>query len=142
MSDRNIIPYLRYAHGLYNITVAVLFYYHGSTGLTIRRRRKLGEVLPLNEVRRHRKMGPVLAVMGVLGFFAGLVISLLDKGALEYPLHLSTGLIIVLSLLTTYAISRRINTQDSPARTPHFIIGITILCLYLIQLFLGLGILL
>lgn len=141
MIDKHLFSYLRYAHGLYNILVAGLFYYHGLIGLTIRRRRKSGAPLPLSAVRRHRKMGPVLVFMGVIGFLAGLTIASFDKGVLEYPLHLSIGGVIIISLITTYVISRNIKGPVSPLRTPHFILGITILCLYLIQLFLGLGIL-
>ena len=51
------------------------------------------------------------------------------------------GLIITFSLITTYLISKRISGAESPLRTPHFILGIGILVLYLVQVFLGLGIL-
>lgn len=140
MIEKQIIAYLRYAHGLYNIMVIAMACYQGWLGYTIRRRRR-SSPLPLTVIKRHRKVGPVLVVMGVIGFLAGLTIASFDKGVLEYPLHLSIGVVIIISLVTTYLISRNIKGPDSPLRTPHFILGIAILCLYLIQLFLGLGIL-
>ncbi|MDH4100666.1 MAG: DUF4079 domain-containing protein [Nitrospirota bacterium] len=142
MIDKHLLTYLRYAHGLYNILVAGLLCYHGWTGFSIKKQRQRGEPRYFSIVRRHRKMGPILAVMGVLGFFSGLAVALLDKGLLEYPLHLSAGLAIVVSLVTTYAISRKIVSPDSPMRRLHLAIGFFILCVYFVQLFLGLGILL
>ena len=49
---------------------------------------------------------------------------------------------IALLALTTFIVSRRIKSLGSPWRTPHFLIGITILVLYAVQVFLGLDILL
>jgi hypothetical protein len=51
------------------------------------------------------------------------------------------GSVITFSLITTYLISKRISGVESRLRTPHFILGIGILVLYLVQVFLGLGIL-
>jgi len=83
-----------------------------------------------------------LIVLGVLGFFIGLTLVLLDTGKiLEFPPHLFTGLVIVVLLLTIYVVSRKIKGTDSPYRTPHFILGIILLCLYLIEVFLGIGVL-
>jgi hypothetical protein len=52
------------------------------------------------------------------------------------------GCLIVLCLVTTVVLSRNIKGPDSPYRTPHFILGIAILCLYLIEVVLGIGVLL
>jgi hypothetical protein len=83
----------------------------------------------------------VLAIMGGLGFLIGLALILLDTGnVLEYPPHFLVGCTIVLCLLSTFLISRKIKGPDSPYRTPHFVLGIAILCLYLIQVFLGIGV--
>jgi hypothetical protein len=88
-------------------------------------------------------MGPVLAILGGLGFLEGLTLVLLDTGnVLEFPPHFVTGLSIVVLLIATYRISRDIKGPDSPFRTPHFVLGVAILCLYLVNVFLGIGVLL
>jgi hypothetical protein len=141
--DKQTVEYLKLLHGSYNTIVMLLFFYHGRLGLLIRKKRMSGAPPPMAAVKRHRKAGPVLAVAGALGFFMGFTVTVLDKGdVLAYPLHFFTGSAIVLLLMTTYALSRKIKGPDSPFRTPHFIIGTAILLLYLTQSFLGLGILL
>ena len=140
--SRHILSNLRLVHACYNTSIMLLFFYHGWLGLTIRRRRRAKAPLPFPMIRRHRKMGPVLIVLGVLGFFIGLTLVLLDTGKIfEFPPHLFTGLVIVVLLLTMYVVSRKIKGTDSPYRTPHFILGIILLCLYLIEVFLGIGVL-
>lgn len=143
MISRHILPYLRDTHGLYNILIALLFFYQGHLGFAIRRQRKAGKPISSRVARRHRKFGPFLVIMAILGFIAGLTLVLIDKGnVFEYPLHLFAGVTIVLLVSTSYGISKKIKGKDSPFRPPHFIIGIKILTVYLIAIFLGLGILL
>lgn len=140
--DRPLLASLRLVHGSYNSLVMLLFFYHGWLGITIRRARKSKAPLPFAVIKRHRKTGPVLAIMGGLGFLIGLTLILLDTGnVLEYPSHFLVGCTIVLCLLSTFLISRKIKGPDSPYRTPHFVLGIAILCLYLIEVFLGIGVL-
>ena len=75
----------------------LLFFHQGWVGMTIRRQRLRGGEVPLTSRKRHRRTGPVLAVMGVLGFFAGLTLVMVDEGnLLEYPLHLFVGSAIIL----------------------------------------------
>lgn len=139
--DRQLLSSLRLAHGSYNSIVMLLFFYHGWLGFTIRRARKSKAPLPFAAIKRHRKIGPVLAFMGGFGFLIGLTLILLHTGnVLEYPPHFLVGCTIVLCLLSTFLISRKIKGPDSPYRTPHFVLGIAILCLYLIQVFLGIGV--
>lgn len=141
--DRQLLADLRLVHAFYNTGMLLLFFYHGRLGLAIRRARNAAEKPPLPAIRRHRKMGPVLAVMGVCGFFIGLTLVLLRTGnVLEYPPHLFTGLAIVMLLAGTWAISRKIKGPDSPYRKPHYIMGVAILCLYVAEVFLGIGVLL
>lgn len=141
--DKQIIGYLKVLHGLFNITVMLLFMYHGSLGLAIRKARLRGGSFPLKAVKRHRKAGPVLAALGILGFIAGMSVAYLDGGkVLEHPLHFGTGAAIVLLLLTAYGLSRSITGPDSPVRTPHAVVGVLILCLYVVQTFFGLSIVL
>jgi hypothetical protein len=130
-------------HGAFNTAVMLLFFYHARLGFAIRRARRTQAPLPFPSIKLHRKMGPVLALMGGLGFSAGLTLVLLDTGnILEYPAHFFVGAAILMLLVTTFFLSRKIKGPDSPLRTPHFILGIAILCLYLIEAFLGIGVLL
>jgi hypothetical protein len=140
--DRQWITGLRIVHGLYNTLVMVLFLYHGWLGLTIRRARKAGKQLPFPAIKRHRRAGPFLAGAGITGFFIGFSTVMLHTGkVLEYPEHLFTGLAIVLLLSLTFVLSRQIKGPVSAYRTPHAIIGAAILCLYMLQVFIGIGVL-
>ena len=140
--DRELLAYLRLVHASFNSGMMLLFFYHGWLGITIRRARKAKGPLPFPAIKRHRMMGPVLALLGVFGFFIGFTLVLLHTGRiLEYPPHLFTGLAIVILLITTWVVSRKIKGPDSPFRTPHLVIGIVILCLYLVEAFLGIGVL-
>jgi uncharacterized membrane protein YozB (DUF420 family) len=141
--DRQVLADLRLAHGIYNSLVMLLFLYQGWLGFRIRRDRRVHAPLPLPVIRRHRKAGPVLAILGGLGFLTGLTLVLLDTGnVLEHQPHFFTGLSIVVLLIATYRISRDIRGPDSPFRTTHFALGVAILCLYLVNMFLGIGVLL
>jgi len=140
--DPKLLASLRLVHGSYNSIVATLFFYHGWLGITIRRARKSKAPLPFAAIKRHRRTGPFLVVMGGLGFLIGLTLVLLDSGnVLQFSAHFLVGCIIVLCLLFTFLISRKIKGPDSPYRTPHFVLGIAILCLYLVEVFLGVGVL-
>lgn len=139
--DKQVIAYLRLVHGSFNIIVVLLFIYQGILGLKIRKNRKAGTPL-FNTIKRHRKSGPLIALMGGIGFLAGVVLIYLDYGRLlKYPLHFITGMAIVFSIVSAFTISKKIKGSESPWRTPHFRRGILILCLYAIQVFLGIGIL-
>ncbi len=138
-----MIEALRIFHGLYNAAVMVAFFFMAALGWRIRRARLSKAPLPVASVRRHRGRGPVLVILGVIGFLVGLIVILIDTGKLlEYPVHLVVGLGVVALLVWTYVISRKIKGPDSPARTPHFVLGVSILVLYLVQAFLGLRMLL
>jgi len=87
-------------------------------------------------------MGPVLVIMGVLGFLDGLTLVLLDTGkVLQFPPHLFAGLTIIVLLIATYKITRDIKGPESSSRTPHFVLGSAILCLYLVDVVIGIGVL-
>jgi hypothetical protein len=132
---------LRIAHGSYNAIIFVCLLYQGWLGITIRRRRKAG-VERVSFVRRHRANGPVLAVLGVLGYLGGASLIWIDRGRFfVFPYHATTGMCIAVCLILTYRISREIKGPESPWRAPHFLLGILILSLYLVQALLGLDIL-
>lgn len=140
---RQLIPYLALGHGLFNLSVFGLFIRQGWLGLGIRRARRNGAPPPVAAIRSHRRAGPWAAMLGGLGFVAGITLVFFDKGdLLEYPLHLAVGSMIVVVLFVLYSLSRRITGADSPYRTPHACLGVLLLGLYLVQAILGLGILL
>lgn len=140
---RQLIPYLALGHGIFNLLVFGIFIRQGWLGLAIRQARQNGTSPPQKAIRNHRRSGPVAALLGGVGFLAGIILVLFDKGRLvEYPLHLGVGSVIVLTLGGLYALSRRIKEAESPYRTPHACLGLLLLGLYLVQCFLGLGILL
>ncbi len=132
----------KFLHGLLNLIVLVLFIYQGRLGFVIRRARLSQGPFPLAAVRRHRKSGPRLTALGVIGFLFGFILVLLEFRKLSvFRAHLSVGLAIVLVLLATYAMTRRIKGPASPVRTPHFLIGTAMIALYIVQTVIGLDIL-
>ncbi|MCX7794289.1 MAG: DUF4079 domain-containing protein [Thermodesulfovibrionales bacterium] len=142
MFSKETIAYLKLLHGLYNSIVIVQFIYQGILGLKIRRERKSSN-FPEIIIKRHRILGPILTVESIMGFFAGITLVFVDYGFIfKYPLHFITGLFIILSVITTFFISRKIKADASLWRELHFRLGILILFLYVIQAFFGLGILL
>jgi uncharacterized membrane protein YozB (DUF420 family) len=137
--SRELISYLKLLHGAYNGIVIVLFVYQGMLGLKIRK----SEKKTLHIIRRHRKTGPVIAVLGISGFIAGMTVVFIDTGRIfKYPLHFMTGLAIASLIVTTFIISRKIKGPEPYWRNRHFALGILIICLYFVQAFLGLGVLL
>jgi len=141
--DKHLLAVLRPAHGVYNAIVMLLFLYQGQLGFSIRRVRMAGAAPLFETIKRHRMMGPVLVILGGIGFLEGLTLVMLDTGrVLQFPLHLFTGLTIVVLLIVTYKLSRNIKGPDSSYRTPHFVLGIAILCLYIVNVTIGIGVLL
>ncbi len=141
--DRALLADLRLAHGAFNFIVMLLFLYQGWLGFRIRRARISSLPLPFPLIKRHRKAGPALAILGAVGFLAGSALVLIDTGNIvEHPAHLFAGVIIVFLLLLTYLVSRKIKGQSVPQRDYHFKVGIAILCMYLVNVLLGVGALL
>jgi len=140
--DKQVLAYLRLVHGTFNTIVFALIVYQGTLGYRIRKARLAG--IPAGGInRRHRKNGPVLVVLGIAGFFAGVVLVYLDqKHLLKYPLHFINGALISSALVGMFLISKRIRAADTQWRTVHYRLGISTIVLYVIQLFLGLDILL
>lgn len=142
MTGGSIISYLRYAHGLYNSLVIVLFLYQGWLGWRIRRERLRGNPPTVRWVKRHRKLGPLFAVLGISGFLLGMAVVYLHEGHIfEHPLHFMTGLTVAFLIASVFLISRKIKGRESPWRNPHFIAGMTLLFTYFLQAFWGIGIL-
>jgi hypothetical protein len=143
MVDKAFIAYFKLAHGFFNSSMFALFCWQAWLGYRIRQARRAGAPLPFDTVKRHRRFGPVFALWGVLGFVAGVVMVLLDKGRmLEFPLHFLAGSAIVIVIVLLYAVSRRIKGAEPVYRNIHFGLGICLIALYVVQLLLGIGILL
>jgi hypothetical protein len=142
MIPKEWLGILRVVHGSYNMIVALAFISQGWLGLKIRRERKAGGARDFDIVRRHRHRGPLLVLLGILGYGAGAVLIYADKGHFfKYPLHHIIGLGIVILLTATFFITREIKGPESPWRNRHAIVSIGILCLYLVQLLIGLNVL-
>ena len=140
MPGRQIIEYMRLAHGGFNICVALVILYQAWVGLKIRKNR-LGKMPDFRAIKRHRLVGPYLAIAGIAGFCFGPALVYIDQGKVfQFPLHAVCGALIACSLAAAYVISRRI--KAGPLwRTPHFIIGAWLVALYVVQVLLGLSVL-
>ncbi len=140
MIDKQMLAYLRLVHATFNTIVFALIVYQGFLGHSIRKARLEG--IPAGGInRRHRKNGPVLVVLGITGFFAGVVLVFLDDGhPAKYPLHFINGSLIAMALVGMFLISKRIRAADTKWRMAHYRLGIITIVLYFIQLFLGVDI--
>ncbi len=89
-------------------------------------------------------MVPLLAFAGGVGYIvpASFLFSFDTGNIWEYPPLLLTGSLIIFLIVVTFIISRKIKGQESSLRTPHAFIGIAILLLYVVEVFLGIGVLL
>lgn len=142
MISKEAIAYLKLTHGIYNTVIAALFIYQGWLGLKIRKERNAGNMQPLKTIKRHRGNGPPLVILSAMGFCAGAILVYIDKGdILKYPVHLINGIFIALSINITFLISTKIKGNSSTWRSRHLLLGLFIICLYLLQVFFGLDIL-
>jgi len=141
--SRELIASLKLLHGLFNLAVTALFFYHARNGLQIRRARLAAGALPLQAKKRHRRMGPLLGLLAGAGFLAGLILVLLDTGKwLSFPSHLYTGVALLLVLLVSYRVSRKISGSGTRERDLHYRLGLAALALFLVDVCLGIGVLL
>jgi hypothetical protein len=139
-TSSNIIKLLGYIHGAYNFLVFLAFIYQARIGLRIRKDRMQGRPPTVHSIKKHRKTGPIFAVEGLAGFLAGMTIVYIAEGhIMEYPLHFTVGLLITISIMLTFILSRKIKSRESKWRTPHLALGILIICLYIIQIVIGLS---
>jgi len=103
----------------------------------------MGNQAEATKIRRHRTLGPILATLTPIGYLGGLLLSYLDYGIwTKYPVHLAGGSLLVAAVTATWFISRQIRSIHSLWRTPHFVLGLAILVIFLCQVFLGLNVLL
>lgn len=138
-----LIANLKLAHGLFNLTVILFFFYQARNGWLIRRERRTNRPPPLRAVRLHRRLGPLLALLGAGGFASGLILCYLHTGKIIlYPAHFTVGAFILLLLLLTYRLSKQLTAAATQQRNLHFSLGLLLLALYLVNAVLGLGLLL
>jgi len=131
-----------YAHGLYNTVAFLLFVWQGWLGAKIRIERFTGSPPTITVIKRHRKFGSLTALLGIAGFLSGVFIVYFSKGhILDKPLHFIAGSVLTLLIIAAFFLSRKIKGRSSPWRTPHFAAGTAIICLYIIQIYLGIRIL-
>jgi len=143
MIDKEFIAYFKLAHGFFNLSMLALFCFQAWMGFLIRQARTSGAPAPLDAVRRHRTAGPWFALWGVMGYVAGIIMILLDKGRVfEYTLHFLMGSLIAAVIVFLSVVSRRIRAGEPAFRNMHFGLGLLLLALYVIQVLLGLSILL
>lgn len=141
MIDKGLIADLKPVHGAVNILVMFLFWYQALLGFMIRKARKAGGLNP-RAAKRHRKAGPFFALLAAAGYIGGALLGYLDNNRLlKYPLHFINGTVIVMVIVMTFIVTRRMTQQAERLRAMHLALGLLILCLYALQVFLGLGIL-
>ncbi len=141
--DKQLIAYLRYVHGSYNLVIMLMFFVQGFWGMKIRKARTANLGPPLKIIKRHRMTGPIIFILGVGGFFAGLTLVYIDQGnILEFPIHLLFGVVLSVFLANLFIVSRMIKGVDTHWRDLHYKLGVGVLCIYLVQSLLGIGILL
>lgn len=142
MDKQLLLTILKPAHGLFNLLVLTLFLYQAWEGILIRRARLGGSAIPFSAVKTHRKIGPISIILAIAGYFAGIFLVWYDTGDfVKHPLHLATGSLLILTILASYLVSRRIKADTPALRTVHFRLGIIVLTLFLVEIVLGLGIL-
>jgi len=140
VSDR-VVSALQLAHVLANSALFFAFAYQGLLGWRIRRRRIAGVLPDFSVVKRHRALGPVLATLLPIGYLVGLITVYLHKGIwVRFPGHLAGGTVLLVVVCSAFLVSRRIRGAQSPWRTPHFALGLLLLCTFLVQIYLGLNI--
>jgi hypothetical protein len=140
MVNPELIDVGEIVHGVFNGVIAIIFMYQGFLGLRIRRKRTAEGSMDFSVVRKHRKIGPALVFLGIIGFLAGITLVLVDKGKIvAFPLHFILGLLVVLLILAVYLASKKIGA-GTEWRAHHALIGLVLLCLYVVQVIIGLDV--
>ena len=137
-----LIPSIWYAHGLYNTVVFLLFAWQGWLGSKIRIERLGRGPRTTAFITKHRKFGPVLTLLGIAGFLSGAIIVYFVSGHIFYrQVHFIAGSVLTILIITVFLISRKIRERRTPFRTLHMATGIATICLYLLQIYIGVGML-
>ena len=141
MISDGAVSALQLTHVLFNSVLFFALAFQGVLGWRIRKKRVAGVLQDFSMVKRHRALGPILAILLPIGYLAGLFTAYLHKGLwVRYPGHLAVGTVLVAIVCSIYLVSKRIRGAQSPWRTPHFALGLLLLCSFLVQIYLGLNI--
>ncbi|MHB8836541.1 MAG: DUF4079 family protein [Candidatus Methylomirabilia bacterium] len=141
MVSGQVVSTLQLAHVSLNGALLLAFAYQGLLGRRIRQRRVAGVLQDFSVVKRHRALGPVLATLLPIGYLAGLITVYLHKGLwVRFPGHFAAGTVLVVVAGAAVLVSTRIRGAQSPWRTPHLALGVLLLCVFIVQVYLGLNI--
>ncbi len=141
MISDGTVSALQLAHVSFNGVLFLALVFQGVLGWRIRRRRVAGVLQDFSVVTRHRALGPVLAALLPIAYLAGLITVYLHKGLwVLHSIHLAVGTVLVAIACSMYLVSKKIRGPQSPWRTPHFALGLFLLCTFLVQIYLGLNI--
>jgi uncharacterized iron-regulated membrane protein len=115
--------------------------YQGLLGWRNRRRRVAGVLPDFTLVKRHRALGSILAALLPCGYLAGLITVYLHRGLwVRYPGHFAVGTALLVVAGAAVLVSKRIRGAQSPWRGPHAVLGLLLLCTFLVQIYLGLNV--
>lgn len=143
MATDGLVPALQIAHALFGCALFLALVVQGLLGRRIRSRRLAGAPQDFGAVKRHRALGPILASLAPVAFLAGLITVRIHKGLwVNFPGHLAVGGVVLALAAATALASRGIRGAGSPWRARHRALGALLLCVFLVQVVLGLGILL
>jgi len=143
MTTDELVPALQIAHALFGSALFLALVIQGRLGWRIRSRRIAGAPQDSSAVKRHRALGPILASLPLAVFLAGLITVRIHKGLwVIFPGHLAVGGVVLALAAATALASREIRGDGSPWRARHRALGALLLCVFLVQVALGLGILL
>lgn len=127
-------------HALFNSAIFIVFVYQAYLGLSMRRSKLAGQI-DFVKKRRHRRNGPIAATLAIFGFVFGLIIVTIDHGnPFTFPVHLFLGSTLIVLIVATYVISRKM-IGDPGLRDVHRRIGIVIITTFVLQIFVGIGML-
>jgi uncharacterized iron-regulated membrane protein len=141
MLPDSVVSALQIGHVFFNAALFVALAFQGLVGWRIRKRRIAGALPDFSVVRRHRTLGPVLAALLPMGNLAGVSITYLSRGLwVRYPGHFAAGTVLVAVAGATFLASRRIRGAQSPWRVRHAALGLVLLCVFCVQIFLGLNV--
>lgn len=137
MDIKEYIPYMKVLHGFYNFTILLLFVYQGLLGIRIRKNRLKKLFIP-DVVKKHRRLGLMLFPLSIAGFFSGVTLVYAEwQEIIKYPLHFFNGVVLLILIISIFIISRLLTIERLFLRNIHFLLGLLIISLYLIQIILG-----